>query len=91
MIDIGKFSKPHISGKGVIRFGITKEETAAQLREFADRVEKGEILIQKVQTGQVAGLDDYLMQALFIEFAEQEKVEGEDREVPERIIERPEV
>lgn len=77
MIDIGKFAKPHdISQKnGFFRFGLVDSKTfATTLREMADAVENDEIVIQKVQGGQIAVPDDWLHQAIFIEFVEKEKV-----------------
>ncbi len=72
MIDVGQFAKP-VEPNGEFRFAIgDKSEVAKTLREIADRVECGQILIQKVQGGQVASHDDYYLQALFIEFAERE-------------------
>lgn len=88
MFDVKKFAKPIPCGPHkIIRFDCnTKEETAQQFRLFADAVERGNILIQKVQSAQVAGVDDYYMEALFIEYAQVEEGEEKPRKI-ERIIE----
>lgn len=82
MIDVGKFAKPlittssKIAEKSFFHFGTDEPANLAiQLRMFADKVESSDILIQKVQAGQVASIDQYFMQAIFIEFAEKETVE----------------
>ncbi len=86
MIDATNFARPHISGRFVFRFSVNSPEAlAGQLRDFADKVEKGEVLVQKVQTGQTAKLDEYNMQGLFIEFATREEIEAA-RNPPKRII-----
>lgn len=58
------------SGPGFFPFGITGKDLAVELRRFADAIESGDILPQAIQTGSTAKLDDYTLQAIFIEFAE---------------------
>jgi len=81
MIDATKFAKPsgmHEFSDGSVhafRFaGNAPEEMAAELHKFADAVAKGHVLLQSVQTGQKASLDDYAIQGLYIEFAEADEV-----------------
>jgi hypothetical protein len=77
MIDASKFSTPQLNGVGCgFRFGVGKDECVTALREMADAIERGDILVQKVQTGAITVVDDYTMQGIFIEFVEREKYEG---------------
>jgi hypothetical protein len=94
MIDPRKFAKPNIH-PGVdtfFRFGLDKDGTAAELRRFADAIEKGEVFLQGVQCGTTTAHDDYQLHAFMIEYAaredmkptveEQELLEGLDSWFP---------
>ena len=77
MIDVGQFAKPalNFNSERHFRFGLgNKENCAAILRMMADEIEAGRILLQKVQGGTVAVIDDYFMEALYLEFAPAEKI-----------------
>jgi hypothetical protein len=82
MIDAGRFAKrtePNLTSGGdkcFFRFAISSDDAARELRRLADAVESGRILIQKVQVGQVASVDDFYLQAIMIEFAEREELEN---------------
>lgn len=92
MIDIGRFAQRHCEiikdgEKKSLRFGGgAREELAAELRRFADMVENGDVLIEKIQAGQIVSPEEWYAQALFIEFVEYEK-EPAERKAPDRIIE----
>lgn len=77
MIDAGMFAKPHIRevDKTGFKFGldVSKEEAADAIRKFADAVERGDVLLQKVQSGVVADVSDFTMKAIMFTYAEQEK------------------
>ena len=80
MIDASKFAKP-IIGKyhdtKFFRFGVGENAAMAQeIRRFADLVESGSVIMQKVESGAAANIDDYAMYGLYFEFAV-----TEDREV----------
>jgi hypothetical protein len=90
MIDIGKFAKPALSfdQKTLFRFSVDDpKQIAEELHKFATLVENGKVLIQKIQAGQIAARDDYFVQALLIEFAEEEENPDAKRLIPARIIE----
>lgn len=73
MIDPGKFARRDIVSNDrtwFIPFGIGHEELATELRRFADAIEKGTVLPQRIQTGVVATVEDYQMLAIMVEFAE---------------------
>jgi hypothetical protein len=73
MVDPGKFARQTIGTRDqtwFIPFGLSCEGLAAELRRFADAIEDGTVLPQKIQTGTVATTEDYQMQAIMIEFAE---------------------
>jgi hypothetical protein len=81
MIDAGKFAPPVIQASGdagFFRFSLDRVAAATELRRFADGIESGRILLQKVQSGVVASNDDYCLQALMVEFAEREVAEEVD-------------
>lgn len=82
MIDATKFAMK----RGRYRIGVFERSTvvAAELRRIADRMEAGEINIQKVQTGQQAADHEWVSCCLYIEFDEKEPLP--DRSAPEPII-----
>lgn len=79
MIDAGDFGHPKLGTdeKSFYRFGITTNEEAAKaIRRFADQVEQGKVIIQKVQSGTIANVTDYTQRAIMIEYVLREgKVE----------------
>lgn len=76
MIDARKFAKPKFDadGKGQFLFGSDNATIAQGLRDFADRVARGDISMISIQSGQIAGGDNWLSSALYFEFIEK----GED-------------
>ncbi len=74
MIDPGKFCKvviqPGSSASKFFPFSISESGLAAELRRFADAIESGTVVPQKVQTGVVALPSEHAKQAIMIEFAE---------------------
>ncbi len=78
MIEIGKFAKrmehirPPKAGEpaNFLRFSLDPDNTSNELRRFADAIDHGQIILQKVQTGGVASLADWCAQAVLIEFVE---------------------
>lgn len=88
MIDAGNFAKP-LNGTN-LKFGThAKEELANELRRIATLVESDQLIIMKVQSGQIASQDDYYTQALMIEFAEDIRKPDGMRKIPQRIITIP--
>jgi hypothetical protein len=87
MIDAGKFATPttptpfNDGQQSFLRFGLDAKNAAAELRRLADAIEQKLILIQSVQTGTVADLHDYVLQAIMITFAEREVIEARDEAV----------
>lgn len=77
MIDIGKFARPHIDPKkGNMGFGVSTPKAIADvLREFADKIESGHVIVQNIQLGAIASIDNFPMEALFIEYAEYKPAE----------------
>jgi hypothetical protein len=71
MIDAGKFAHRKIGADRLHRyqFSVDKAAAAAELRRMADDIDNGEVLVQRVQSGQVADHADYCMHAIMIEFA----------------------
>jgi len=75
MIDIGKLGRKDVTQAARNKdtyypFGVSGEALAEELRKFADAIDNKKVLIQRVQTGQVVGHDDYHMEALLIEFVQ---------------------
>ena len=81
MIDATRFAKPTEPKPfpddvpRAFRFGTAEPQAmAAELHRFADAVSEGKVLLQAVQSGQKTDVDDYAMQALYIEFAEAQEI-----------------
>jgi hypothetical protein len=78
LIDARKFARPNISPAKsqqthYFRFGMNDAAgIAAELRRFADAIERGDYLMQKVHSGVIAEIADYSMQAIMFEFVEKE-------------------
>jgi hypothetical protein len=73
MADLARLACVYAAGAGKFEypFGIGKsKDCAAELRRFADDVEKGVILIQRIHCAQVSDIADYGMAYLFVEFVE---------------------
>jgi hypothetical protein len=51
-------------------FGVDKDNAAAELRKFADAIESGKIVLQKIQSGSIADPGQYATQSVVIEFVE---------------------
>jgi hypothetical protein len=70
MIDASRFRRPQIDERPpLFPFAIGNEtNVAAVLREFADAVERGDFIVERVQTGQVAQPDEYVRSAMLIEY-----------------------
>ena len=71
MIDARKFALPLNAppGASTFHFGADGSTIARELRDFADKVEAGAVLVQSVQTGSVVKPDDYITHGVFIEYA----------------------
>lgn len=89
MIDIGKWGRQMeicpASGPSTIGFGVDPKNAAVGLRELADKIERGEIDVLSVQTGQRVEPDHWAAVCLFIELAHYRPAEGQ-RKPPERIV-----
>ena len=74
LIDPGKFCKvviqPGSSVSKFFPFSISESGLAAELRRFADAIDVGTVVPQRIQTGVVAQPSEYAKQAIMIEFAE---------------------
>jgi hypothetical protein len=57
-------------------FGIAHEKCAAELRTFADKLERGEVLLQKVRCSSYATRDDYPMTEMHLVVIIYEKHHG---------------
>ena len=84
MIDAGKFAQrldlDDVDGEPrFFCFGLDAANAVAELRRFADAIERKEIMLQRVQTGSVAEPDDFATQAIMITFAEACAIPQTDR------------
>lgn len=85
MIDASKFAKPVGDPQkfkdGKFRSfsfaGKSNKEVADEVRKFADGIEEGFVLIQKIQSGAVISADEYLTLGLYFEFHEMVEVDGQ--------------
>ena len=71
MINASRFAKLAVSGTGGRSFSFGCEnakEAAAVLRDMADLLESGLIMLGQVSSAQIAAQDDFLIHGLFIEF-----------------------
>lgn len=94
MIDPGKFAHAKIVEKwgddghrACFRFGGYREGIVAELRRFAAAIESGDIVVQKIQTGAVVSAEDYVNQAIMVEYVEIERLPNAAKAPPGRIIE----
>ena len=69
MIDVRRYQRPTLGSNDIsYPFGSpTKEGMATEIRRFADDVESGKILVQKIQCAEVLDISDYTMSCLFVE------------------------
>lgn len=83
LLDLSRFAKAIPFGDGrIIKFGLNDDlpTMAAELRRFADRVESGEVLLEKVQCLQTATGDEWCRYAVLIECCHLEKDAAEPAE-----------
>jgi tryptophan synthase alpha subunit len=73
---IGKAATSSGAGQEHV-FGMDKEKVVAMLRDFADGVENGTVLVQEIHRINHNTLDDFEMETLQVKFAPARPKQGE--------------
>ena len=68
--DVTAYDAGNQVGDSGYRFGINKERTVAIIRELADRLESGEMLLQSLESRHKLMNDDYTMTEWIIDVAQ---------------------
>jgi hypothetical protein len=65
-------------GSNTYRFGLSRGRAIQRLRDLADKLERGDYLLQGVTFSQEAKLDDYTMSTLLFRYAEKKAVPAQE-------------
>lgn len=66
MIDVRKFAR---LGDLKVQFGVDTKRTAAALRDFADRLDRGDVFVAEINVLSEVKAEDFVIETLVIEFA----------------------
>jgi hypothetical protein len=69
-VEVTAYDAGRVDVNGNYRFGIDKDRTIALIRELADRIESGQLLLQGVESRHKLAVDDFTVSSWVIDVAQ---------------------